>query len=113
MRSFLLLCLLTSASAWSTSMMTGSRVSGFGGSVLLSREEQTSPNQHNQLVMKKGKSNIPTQMRSQYAKQKEMAAQREQMVAASKPGEDGLPVFNLFVRTQKQNVSLLVCSYLF
>jgi hypothetical protein len=82
--------------------MTGSRVSGFGGSVLLSRESVATSNA---LVMKKGKSNVPTELRSQYAKQKEMAAQRAQMVAASKPGEDGLPVFNLFVRTQKANVS--------
>ena len=45
-------------------------------------------------------------MRGQYKKQQEMAAMREQMLAASKPGEDGLPVFNLFVRTKKANVSL-------
>lgn len=38
-----------------------------------------------------------------------MAAMREQIVAASKPGEDGLPVFNLFVRTKTgARVRLLV-----
>jgi hypothetical protein len=45
-------------------------------------------------------------MRSQYAKQKELVAMREQMIAASKPGADGLPVFNLFVRTKRANVSI-------
>ena len=29
---------------------------------------------------------------------------REQMMAASKPGDDGLPIFNLFVRTKVANV---------
>jgi hypothetical protein len=58
----------------------------------------------NMLTMK-GKSNIPPHMRGQTNRQKEMQAQREQIVAAGKPGEDGLPVFNLFVRTKKANVS--------
>jgi hypothetical protein len=57
--------------------------------------------------MKKGKANVPPQMRSQYAKQQEMMAVREQMIAATKPGSDGLPVFNLFVRTKRANVSFL------
>jgi hypothetical protein len=54
--------------------------------------------------MKKGKDNLPPQMRSQYKKQKEMMAMREEMIAAQKPGQDGLPVFNLFVRTKKANM---------
>lgn len=53
------------------------------------------------LDMKKGKPNVPPNMRGQYKKQQEMAQMREQMVSASKPGEDGLPVFNLFVRSSK------------
>jgi hypothetical protein len=56
--------------------------------------------------MKKGKSKVPQQMRATYEKQKDMAAQRAQMDAASKPGEDGYPIFNLFVRTKNKNVSL-------
>ena len=56
------------------------------------------------LNMGKGK-NIPPQMRGAYKKQREMAAMREQMIQASQPGSDGLPVFNLFVRTKKANVS--------
>ena len=44
-------------------------------------------------------------MRGQYKRQQEMAQMREQMISASQPGADGLPVFNLFVRTKKANVS--------
>jgi hypothetical protein len=54
--------------------------------------------------MKKGKPNVPPQMRSQYKKQQEMQALRQQMIQASTPGSDGLPVFNLFVRTKRANV---------
>ena len=54
--------------------------------------------------MKKGKPNVPVNMRSNYRKQQQMASMREQMINASQPGEDGLPVFNLFVRTKKANM---------
>jgi len=56
------------------------------------------------MEMKKGKPNLPPQMRGQYKRQKEMSAQQQAMMAASKPGEDGLPVFNLFVRTKSQKI---------
>ena len=62
--------------------------------------------------MKKGKANVPPQMRGMYAKQQEMAAMRQQMIAASKPGADGLPVFNLFVRTKRANVSVVAAVVL-
>ena len=58
------------------------------------------------LDMKKGKANVPPQMRGQYKKQQEMAEMRRQVMEASQPGSDGLPVFNLYVRTKRQNVSL-------
>ena len=74
-------------------------MSSFGGSVLI-----TSASNGATLEMKKGKANVPPQMRGQYKKQQEMAQMREQMMAASKPGDDGLPVFNLFVRTKVANV---------
>lgn len=90
-------CLLASARAFSSS------VSAFGGKVLV-----TGTSNGATLEMKKGKPNVPPQMRSQYKRQKEMAAMRDQMIAASKPGPDGLPVFNLFVRTKKANVSSTV-----
>ena len=94
-----LLSLVTTASAWTT----GSSVSSFAGSVLITAERPTQTCAL--LTMKKGKANVPPQMRGQYKQQKQMAAMREQMLAASKPGADGLPVFNLFVRTKKANVS--------
>lgn len=43
-------------------------------------------------------------MRTQYKRQKEMKEMAGQMAAAQKPGADGLPVFNLYVRTKKANV---------
>lgn len=85
------------AMAWTMS----SRVSSFGGSVVLDRQVNMA---HDVLTMKKGKDNVPPQMRGQYERQKQMAAQREQMMAASQPSDDGLPVFNLFVRTKKANM---------
>jgi hypothetical protein len=88
--------LMVSANAY-----VGSSVSAFGGKVLVSGAANAV-----MLQMKKGKLNIPPQMRSQYAKQKEMSAMREQMIAATKQGPDGLPVFNLYVRTPRANVSL-------
>jgi hypothetical protein len=57
------------------------------------------------MLMKKGKPNVPPQMRGQYKQQQEMARMQRQMIEASRPGADGLPVFNLFVRTKRQNVS--------
>lgn len=56
------------------------------------------------MEMKKGKSNVPPQMRGQLKRQREMADMQQQMTAASKPGADGLPVFNLFVRSKKQKL---------
>ena len=98
-----------SVSAW-TPTTTGSSVSSFGGSVLVWADRQASSDvvssglPRSSLTMKKGKPNVPPQMRGMYAKQQEMAAMREQMLTASTPGPDGLPVFNLFVRTKKANV---------
>jgi hypothetical protein len=89
------LFLIASANAY-----VGSRVSGFGGNVLLSGAVNTA-----NLEMKKGKPNVPPQMRSQYYQQQEMMAQRKEMMAATKQGPDGLPVFNLFVRTPRANAS--------
>ena len=54
--------------------------------------------------MKKGKANVPPMMRSQYKRQQEIQSMREQMLSAQRPGPDGLPVFNLFVRTKRANM---------
>ena len=80
--------------------VVGSRVSAFGGKVMVSGATNIAS-----MEMKKGKANVPPQMRQQLAKQREMAAMRQEMLDATKPGPDGLPVFNLFVRTPRANVS--------
>jgi len=54
--------------------------------------------------MKKGKPNVPPQMRANYRAQQAQSSERESMMAASRMGEDGLPVFNLFVRTPTANM---------
>jgi len=103
-----LLMMASAAAAWTTS----SAVSSFGGSVLLldrpTSASTTTPHSSSTISMKKGKPNVPPQMRGMYNKQQEMTAMREQMISSSKPGADGLPVFNLFVRTKKANVSCIV-----
>ena len=98
--SLLVVCMLASARAFSG--MLGTSVSAFGGKVLV-----TGTSNGASLEMKKGKDNVPPQMRAQYTRQKEMMQQRDAMIAASKPGADGLPVFNLFVRSPRANVSSL------
>ena len=95
MRLLTLFSLFATAAAWTT----GSAVSSFGGSVLISSATNGAT-----LEMKKGKANVPPQMRGQYKKQQEMAQMRQQMIESSQPGDDGLPVFNLFVRTKIGNV---------
>lgn len=54
--------------------------------------------------MKKGKPNVPVNMRGNYKKMQEMNSMREQMLSASTPGSDGMPVFNLYVRSKRANV---------
>jgi hypothetical protein len=93
LRTILLLTFLTSSYAFN------SLISGFAGNVLVS-----GVNNGNLLEMKKGKANVPPQMRSQYKRQQEMQLQREQMIASTQPGEDNLPIFNLFVRTKRANL---------
>jgi hypothetical protein len=64
------------------------------------------------MSMKKGKANVPPQMRGQYKRQAEMNEQQQAMMAASRPGEDGFPVFNLFVRTKTKKVNVVVNIYI-
>jgi hypothetical protein len=82
--------------------------SAFGGKVLLiSSQHQTHGYQSrsSQIEMKKGKSNVPAHMRGQYKRMEELSKMRDQMMEAQRPGSDGLPVFNLYVRTPRANVS--------
>jgi hypothetical protein len=95
--ALLLLTVSSSVHAWSSSTC-----SSFGGSQLATSTAQNGAT----MEMKKGKANLPPQMRGQYKKAMEMGQMRKAMIDASSPGGDGLPVFNLFVRTKRQNVSV-------
>jgi len=96
--------LVSSVTAYSLGPVEGSRISSFGGSVLVAGKAQVSHHQQSTLEMKKGKENVPQQMRGQYKRQQEMSQMRQQMEASQKYGADGLPVFNLFVRTSRANL---------
>jgi hypothetical protein len=96
----LFLVVVLSASLDGVDSWSAASTSSFGGQVLSSAVQNGA-----RMEMKKGKANVPPQMRGQYKKQQEMAKMQREMAAATKPGPDGLPVFNLFVRTKRQNVS--------
>merc|ERR1719253_362384 len=51
----------------------------------------------------KGKAQSP-QMRAQYKRAQDMNAYKKEMEANQKAGADGLPVFNLYVRTSMKNM---------
>lgn len=89
------------------------RASGFvGRDVYHSSPSSTNCNNVNgaraNLTMKKGKANVSPQMRQQYKRAQEMENYRKQMMDSQNAGSDGLPVFNLFVRTSLKNVSYLL-----
>mmetsp|Transcript_29089 Transcript_29089/g.42769 ORF Transcript_29089/g.42769 Transcript_29089/m.42769 type:complete len:214 (+) Transcript_29089:87-728(+) len=56
------------------------------------------------IEMKKGKPNVSPNMRSQYARAQEMESYRQSMMDSQRMGADGLPVFNLYVRTSLKNM---------
>jgi hypothetical protein len=91
----------------SSAFSVGSSMSSaFGGSVLITGKDSVATAGNGASIeMKKGKDNVPPAMRSQYKRQREMSTMREQMMDAQKPGPDGLPVFNLYVRSPRANVS--------
>jgi hypothetical protein len=92
--------------------VASSMASSFGGSVLVTGKGP-SMSYGPSIEMKKGKDNVPPAMRAQYRKQKEMQGMREQMMEAQQPGADGFPVFNLFVRTPRANVSISRHGYFY
>jgi hypothetical protein len=106
----LLLALLaastTRCEAWVASQGIGSK---FAGAVLQERVPSsiTTNNQKCVLEMKKGQK-VPLSMRSEYKKNQQNKAMQAQMQEAQKAGEDGFPVFNLFVRSRLANVSLTI-----
>jgi len=102
-----LIASLFSSSTWAYSFSShGSINSSFGGSVIETWKEPVASStiRTSTLDMKKGKDNVPPMMRANYKKQKEMKEMSGQMAEAQRPGADGLPVFNLFVRTKKANL---------
>lgn len=102
----LLLALLaastTRCEAWVASQGIGSK---FAGAVLQERVPSsiTTNNQKCVLEMKKGQK-VPLSMRSEYKKNQQNKAMQAQMQEAQKAGEDGFPVFNLFVRSRLANI---------
>lgn len=94
---------LSSVDAWTTT----SSASSFGGKSLAtssSASQVVIVQNGSSMEMKKGKANVPPQMRGNYKRQREMNDMQQQMKAASQPGADGFPVFNLFVRTKTQKI---------
>lgn len=80
-----------------------SAVSSFGGSVLVAGKN-LSVCRNGLVEMKKGKDNVPPAMRTQYKRQREMKDMRDAMMEAQRPGADGFPVFNLYIRSPKGNM---------
>eukprot|EP00339_Tiarina_fusa_P015998 CAMPEP_0117059202 /NCGR_PEP_ID=MMETSP0472-20121206/41118_1 /TAXON_ID=693140 ORGANISM="Tiarina fusus, Strain LIS" /NCGR_SAMPLE_ID=MMETSP0472 /ASSEMBLY_ACC=CAM_ASM_000603 /LENGTH=204 /DNA_ID=CAMNT_0004776807 /DNA_START=78 /DNA_END=692 /DNA_ORIENTATION=- len=96
-RSFVsFLFVLATANAWSSTIS-----SSFGGNVLANTNGVCNGAR---MEMKKGKANVPPQMRGQYKRQQQQQEMRKQMIDAQTPGADGFPIFNLFVRTKRQNI---------
>jgi hypothetical protein len=102
----LLAATTTRCEAWVASQGIGSK---FAGAVLQERvpsstSSSSSCNQKCVLEMKK-KGKVPMPMRSEYKKQQQAKTMQAQMQDAQNVGEDGFPIFNLFVRSRLANVS--------
>ena len=94
---------LCSVDAWTAT----SSASSFGGRSLTTSSSASKVvvvQNGSTMSMKKGKANVPINMRGNYKKQQEMNQMQREMMDNSKPGADGLPVFNLYVRTKTQKV---------
>lgn len=103
------LILLAAMAAETSAFSVGSSMaSSFGGSVLITGKASVSTPSGATIEMKKGKDNVPPAMRATYKKQKELQGMREQMMDAQRPGSDGFPIFNLYVRSKRANVSSLL-----
>lgn len=101
----LLAATTTRCEAWVASQGIGSK---FAGAVLQERvpsstSSSSSCNQKCVLEMKK-KGKVPMPMRSEYKKQQQAKTMQAQMQDAQNVGEDGFPIFNLFVRSRLANI---------
>ena len=103
--TFLVALLAGTTTAYTVSPQRSSHFVGHGVYHTTSSSTASKRTARAHLEMKKGKPNVPSQMRSQYARAQEMESYRQQMMDSQKMGADGLPVFNLFVRTSLKNVS--------
>lgn len=83
----------------SNSLSSLSSISGSKTRASQQIEQPSSPFIRGQMSMKKGKPNVPPQMRGQYKQQQQMNQMREQMLEAQSVGADGIPVFNMFVKS--------------
>ncbi len=90
--------------------LTQQRASYFVGRDVLASTSRGTTRACTTIEMKKGKANIPSHMRSQYARAQEMEGMRKQMMESTTVGSDGMPIFNLYVRTSLKNVSSSCCS---
>ena len=101
----ILFLLITTISAYT---VLPQRASYFvGRDVNTQQQQHQSRNNGSTIEMKKGKANVSPQMRQQYKRAQEMESYRQQMIDSQTAGADGLPVFNLFVRTPLKNVSFI------
>jgi len=94
---------LCNVDAWTAT----SSASSFGGRSLVtssSASQVVIVQNGSNMEMKKGKPNVPPQMRGNYKRQKQMADMQSQMRENSTPGSDGFPVFNLYVRSPTQKL---------
>jgi len=57
---------------------------------------------------KKGKSVVPPRLRHDYSHEHSTREVRNEKIEPQKPGDDGLPVFNLFVRVKRRQVRTCV-----
>jgi len=103
--SLALVALLVAVASPSANAYTAPQIaSTFGGRSLVGAPSNIVERSRGDMCMKKGKPNIPPQMRGQYKRAQEMQNMREQMMEAQDPSTDGLPVFNLYVRTKVANM---------
>mmetsp|Transcript_6099 Transcript_6099/g.8901 ORF Transcript_6099/g.8901 Transcript_6099/m.8901 type:complete len:212 (+) Transcript_6099:139-774(+) len=76
-----------------------SAFTGAGSFALMTNDVRNRPRSRGTLEMKKGKSNVPINMRGNYEKQKQIKQAQEAMMAAQNP-TDGKPVFNMYVKSK-------------
>ena len=106
----ILFLLISTISAYTVLPQRASYFVGRDVNTNTNNAQQQSRSSSGTIEMKKGKANVSPQMRQQYKRAQEMESYRQQMIDSQTAGADGLPVFNLFVRTPLKNVSYIRCG---